>query len=337
MQQHTHTHAAAQTRAYIVLMLGLLGMAFSGIFVSLAGAPGAVAGFYRMAIAALVLFVPFMRGIGRSGRPGRHDTLIALLAGLFFAGDLFFWNTGILISGATNPTLMGNTAPIWVGLGAMVFFHERPGRLFWVGLAVAMSGAAVVLGVDALNNVGLGTFFGILSGMFYGAYFLVVQRSRERLNTLTSFWISAVGTALALALVARFFGQPLTGYSPLTYLYLIGLALVVQVGGQMAVAYALGYLPASLVSPTLLLHPVLTGLLAVPLLGEQLSPVQVLGGATVLAGIYIVHRSRTDLTQPRDSGVDVGEQPPGQLIETGQFAPDGLGQRVGDDGGPEAV
>ncbi len=293
-QPHGHTHA----RAYVVLALSLLGMGFSGIFVSLANAPGAVAGFYRMAVAAAVLVVPFFRGVARDGRPSRHETLIAVLAGLFFAGDLFFWNSGILISGATNPTLMGNTAPIWVSLGAMIFFRERPARLFWLGLAVAIAGAAVILGADALNDVGLGTFFGILSGMFYGAYFLVVQRSRQKLNTLTSFWISAAGSALALALVARFFGNPLTGYSTFTYLNFLGLGLVVQVGGQMAIAYVLGYLPASIVSPTLLMQPVLTGLLAVPILGQALTPVQILGGAAVLAGIYIVHRSRREERPP---------------------------------------
>ncbi|MEZ4517658.1 MAG: hypothetical protein R3C44_12810 [Chloroflexota bacterium] len=71
----------------------------------------------------------------------------------------------------------------------MIFFHERPGRLFWIGLLLAIAGAAVILGVDALNDVGLGTFFGILSGMFYGGYFLVLQRSRQSLDTLTSFWL----------------------------------------------------------------------------------------------------------------------------------------------------
>ncbi|HRO91445.1 MAG TPA: DMT family transporter, partial [Promineifilum sp.] len=268
--------------------------------VSLAGAPGAVSAFYRMSIAALVLAIPFFRGLGQTGLPNRRETSIAVLAGLFFAADLFFWNTGILISGATNPTLMGNTAPIWVGIGAMAFFGERPGRLFWIGLLIAIIGAAVILGVDALNDVGLGTFFGILSGMFYSGYFLVVQRSRQKLNTLTSFWLSAVGSVMGLILIARMLGQPLTGYSTMTYVYLLLLSIVVQVGGQYSVAYALGYLPASIVSPTLLLQPVLTGLLAVPILGEKLTPIQILGGVAVLIGVYIVHRGRQVAAQSAD-------------------------------------
>lgn len=282
----------AESRAYLILLLGVLGLGFSGIFVRWAGAPGAVAGFYRTGIACLVLTIPFVHNLRGSPALPRREVLIALLAGAFFAADLFFWNTGILISGATNPTLMGNTAPIWVGLGTILFFGQRPGRLFWIGLLVAFTGAAVILGVDALNDVGLGTFFGILSGMFYGGYFLILQRSRQALDTLTSFWLAALSSTVCLALMARVLNQPLTGYTLPTYLNLAALALVVQVGGQMAANFALGYLPASIVSPILLLQPVMTGILAVPLLGESLTIVQIIGGLFVLLGIFLVLRSR---------------------------------------------
>jgi drug/metabolite transporter (DMT)-like permease len=279
------------TRVYVVLALGLIGMGFSGIFVALAGAPGAVSGFYRMAIAAAALAIPFALRIRRES-PQRREISIALLAGLFFAGDLIFWNTGILISGATNPTLMGNTAPIWVSLGAMFFFHETLNRRFWTGLAVAIAGAALILGLDAMRDVGLGTLFGIFSGMFYAGYFLVTQRSRQQLSSLTSFWLSAVGSSVALFIAALLLGQPLVGYPAETWLAFLGMGILVQVLGQFAVNYALGYLPASIVSPTLLAQPVLTGLLAVPILGEALSVGQIIGGIAVLVGVFIVHRSR---------------------------------------------
>ncbi len=279
------------TRAYIALALGLLGLGFSGIFVSLAQAPGATAGFYRMGVATAALAIPFGLELRRRGQLPRREVLIAMAAGAFFAGDIFFWNSGILISGPTNPTLMGNTAPIWVGLGAMIFFHQQLNRRFWMGLAIALGGAAIILGVDAMNDVGLGTFFGLISGMFYGGYFLIIQRSRRGLSTLSSFWIAAATSTVLLAIVARILDQPLTGYSTQTYLYLIGLGLIVQVGGQMLVSFSLGYLPAALVSPTLLGQPVLTALLAVPILGIPITPVQIGGGAAVLVGVFIVHRS----------------------------------------------
>ncbi|MBI3975725.1 MAG: EamA family transporter, partial [Armatimonadetes bacterium] len=64
--------------------------------------------------------------------------------------------------------------------------------------------------------------------------------------------------------------------------------------GYLAITYALGHLPASLVAPTLLGQPVVTAALAGPLLGEVLSWGHAAGGAAVLAGVYLVHRSRPE-------------------------------------------
>jgi drug/metabolite transporter (DMT)-like permease len=70
-----------------------------------------------------------------------------------------------------------------------------------------------------------------------------------------------------------------------------GLAMITQVIGYLSVGYALGHLRASLVAPTMVGQPVVTALLAIPLLGEHLAPVQWIGGAVVLTGIYLVHRA----------------------------------------------
>ncbi len=304
MQQETTLSVQLDSlrfRAYIILGLGILALGFSGIFVTWANAPGAVAGFYRMAVAAVVLAIPFGRHLPTCRPLPRRETAMALLGGLFFSCDLIFWNTGVLISGAANPTLMGNTAPIWVGLGALIFFRERLGRVFWLGLLIAFFGAIVIIGLDAMQGVGLGTFYGLLSGLFYGCYFLVVQRNRQRLDALTSFWLSAVSASCILFVACLLLDQPLTGHSSFTYLSLLGLGLIPQVGGQLAVSYALGYLPASLVSPTLLAQPILTALLAIPLLGQPLSLWQIVGGIIVLTGVYIVHVSQQRQRRPKST------------------------------------
>lgn len=281
-------------RATLALGFGLLCLGFSAIFVRWANAPGAVTGFYRMAVTVLVLALPFTRRLhGRVELP-RREVVIAVAGGLFFAGDLLFWNTGVLLGGATNPTLLGNTAPIWVALGALFIFRERLSPAFWMGLLIAIAGAVIILGVDVEKGVssGLGTLFGLVSGFFYGAYFLVTQRSRQRLDALTNFWLGAAGATLVLLAGSFLLNQPLTGYSTATYLNFLALGLVVQVGGQFAFSYALGYLPASVVSPAGLGQPVVTALLAWPLLGERVTLIQAFGGLAVLAGVYIVHRSR---------------------------------------------
>jgi drug/metabolite transporter (DMT)-like permease len=283
---------ATHVKAYLVMVLGVLGLGFSGIFVRWANAPGAVTGFYRMVVALTVLAPYFVRRLRARGRLPRKELLVALLGGLFFAGDLLLWNTGILLSGATNPTLMGNIAPLWVGIGALIFFRERLERAFWFGLSFAVAGAAIILGLDTVDDVGLGTFFGLLSGIFYGAYYLVMQRSRQHLDSLTAFWLAGASAMIVLLLGALLLRQPVTGYSTFTYLNFVAMGIVVQVGGQLAISYALGYLPASIVSPTNLGQSVLTALLAIPLLGEKLTLWQIVGGIMVIVGVYTVHRSR---------------------------------------------
>jgi drug/metabolite transporter (DMT)-like permease len=101
-----------------------------------------------------------------------------------------------------------------------------------------------------------------------------------------------LGATLTLTVLNLVLRLPVIGYSLATYLSFLGLGLVVQIGGLLAMNYAQGYLPASVVSPTMLGQPVITAILAGPLLGEKLSVWQVLGGVTVLVGVYVVHRSR---------------------------------------------
>jgi drug/metabolite transporter (DMT)-like permease len=142
---------------YLALGAGVLGLGFAAIFVRWAGAPGPVASFYRLAITVTLLTLPFFRRVKAKGKGGvpTAGLQLAVLGGLFFAGDLAFWASGVVLSGATSPTLLLNTAPIWVGLGALVLFHERLNATFWIGLVVAMSGALIVLGAGSLRAISL--------------------------------------------------------------------------------------------------------------------------------------------------------------------------------------
>jgi drug/metabolite transporter (DMT)-like permease len=279
---------------YLALGVGVICLGFAAIFVRWAGAPGPVASFYRLAITVTLLALPFYRRVKARGSVPSTGLQLALLGGLFFALDLAFWATGVVLSGATNPTLLLNTAPMWVGIGALVIFHERLNATFWLGLLVAMSGAFIVLGFDSLQSValGLGALFGLLGGIFHAGYFLATQRGREILDSLTYFWLAALSSTLGLLAVSLAFRQPLTGYSLFTYLNFLALALIPQILGHFSINYSLGYLPASIVAPTLLGQPVVTALLAGLLLGERLSALEIFGGVLVLAGVYAVHRSR---------------------------------------------
>lgn len=289
-------------RAYLALGLGMLSLGFSAILIRSADAPGTVTAFYRMAIGSVLMLVPFWSQVRRHDRDsqGDNDALsgravwIAVLGGAFFGLDLTLWATGIVMSGATIPTLMANTAPLWVGLGAWLLFKERQSGIFWGGLLLAMLGAGIVLGQDFSRSTafGVGALLGLGAAVFYGAYYLVTQQARSKLKTIPYFWITTTTSALVLLLVNLILRRPFGGYDSITWLKFLAVGIGVQVLGWMAINYAQGFLPASVVSPTLLGQPVLTALIAWPLFGEVLTPWHILGGAAVIAGVYLVHRSR---------------------------------------------
>jgi drug/metabolite transporter (DMT)-like permease len=253
-----------------------------------------------MAIASMLVVLPLGFRVRKNKNPmPRRGVKLAILGGIFFGLDIMLWATGITLSGATNPTLMANTAPLWVGLGALFIFKEHQYAKFWTGLVVAMTGAAVVLGGDIsrATEIGLGTFLSLLAAVFYAGYLLVSQRGRADLSTLAYFWITTLVSAMLLLAIILLFDQPLSGYDSRTYLLFLANGIFVQVLGWLAINYAQGYLPASIVAPTLLGQPVVTAIVAGLLLGERLSGWQILGGGMVLLGVYIVHHSRQDVKQ----------------------------------------
>lgn len=285
----------AHWQAYAALFVGVLILSSSAILTDLADAPGSVVSFYRMAIGTAVLATPFaLRARGRKFSLASRGLWLAVLAGVFFGLDLAAWATGITHAGATIPTLLGNMAPVIVGLGAWLIFKEKLHIGFWLGLAVALCGMVAVLDLDFSGAMGVdsGALFGLLSAFFYGAYLLVVQKGRDDLDAVSFFWFAAFSSSVTLLLLVVVLGDPLTGYSSFSVWNFIGLGVVVQGGAWLLINYAQGFLPASIVAPTLLLQPVLTPFLAGPILGETFSLQQWLGGATVLLGIIIVYRSR---------------------------------------------
>jgi drug/metabolite transporter (DMT)-like permease len=111
-------------------------------------------------------------------------------------------------------------------------------------------------------------------------------------DTLTFNFIYMSAAVLILLPINLAGGYQLTGFSELTWLALISLGLVSQLGGWLAINYALGHLSAARVSVSLLGQAVVTALVGIPVLGEILTVNQIAGGILVLGGIYLVHQRK---------------------------------------------
>ena len=283
------------TLPYLALTTGILALSFSAMFVRWANAPGPITGLYRVFLSSLLLTPFFLRSYRARRNINRSNILFPMLAGLFTAGDFALWNTSISYTTAANATLLGNTAPLWVAIGAWLLFRERLSTRFWLGLGLALAGAALILGTDFLLHprLGIGDLMAIGTGIFYAGYMLVTQRSRQHFNPLTHLWLMGVSASFGLLIINLALGNRITGYSAQSWLVFFAAAIISQIVGYMSITYALGHLPASIVSPTMVGQPIVTAILAVPLLGEIPTFMQFAGGATALAGIYVVNQAHS--------------------------------------------
>ncbi len=281
-----------ENAAIAALLAGGCAIAFAPIFVRLADVGPIASGFWRVALAAPLLWMWACAARRPVAPRGGAVALPMMLAGLFFAGDLGVWHLSILYTSVANATLLANLAPIFVAIGGYLLFGQRVTPLFLLGMVTAMAGAFVLVGPSfaAGGRQLAGDALGVLTAAFYGAYFLAIKHLRDSRSTAVIMAASTTVTAAVLLPVAAATGEAMLPGSASGWMVLAGLALVCQVGGQSLIAYAMAHLPASFSAVSLLIQPVMATLYAWVLLGEAVGAAQIIGGVIVLAGIYIARR-----------------------------------------------
>ena len=273
------------------LLVGATFIALSPIFVRLTDVGPTASAFWRVALAAPLLW-PLLWLTRRGGAPAVHWKLLAA-AGLAFAGDLAFWHWSIRFTSVANSTLLANLAAPFVTAAVWIFWGQRPSRTFALGLGAALVGIVMLVHTSlAFSPTALlGDAFGVITALFYAAYILSVKELRDRgVATLSVMALTSTLTAVLLLPAAVASGETLLPASLTGWAVLIGLAWISHCAGQGLIAYSLAHLPAAFSSVILLIQPVMAAIFAWGLLSEPLAPLQVAGGLVVLAGIYLARR-----------------------------------------------
>jgi drug/metabolite transporter (DMT)-like permease len=283
--------APSKTWPYAALIAGIVCIAWSAIFVRWTAMPGPASAFYRLLIPAIVLLPTWLLPGQRRKLSARSYAIIAV-GGLFFAIDLAFYNTSILQTNAANATLLGNNTPIVVGLLTWLVFRRQPGFSFWIGLALAVAGSLVILAADLSRHAkfGLGDAMALAAAACFAVYLLATEQIRAHTSTLEFLRLAILSSTIFMLVFALILRVPLGISGRHAFLALLGLGLVSQLGGYLALTYALGHLPATVTSVSLLSQGPLTAVLAAMLLGEPLTVYQIAGGALVLFGVGLANR-----------------------------------------------
>jgi drug/metabolite transporter (DMT)-like permease len=283
---------ALSDRPVAAAVLGAVIIAFSAILVKWANVPPATASVFRCGYA-----LPFLLWIASAERRAygprpRSQVLLAWLAGILFAVDLEMFHHTIPLVGAGLATVLGNTQVVFVGLLALLLLRERMPVRTAFAIPIVLVGVVLisgVIGADAYGaNPQLGVLTGLATGLSYAGFLIVLRQGNADLRRPAGPLFDAT---LSATLVSLVIGLPLGELQLIpawpAHGYLFVLAVTNQFVGWLLISVSLPRLPAALSSVVLTIQPVSSVVLAMILVSEQPSVVQLLGGATIVAGLLL--------------------------------------------------
>jgi drug/metabolite transporter (DMT)-like permease len=315
----------------LAIPFGILAVSTASIFIRLAQqeAPSLVISAYRLVLASLVL-TPFAFTRYRSELASlrRSGWALALGSGIFLALHFASWISSLAYTSVASSVVLVSTTPLWVALAAPFVLGERLNRPVLIGLLVALFGGAIVGFSDACDlsitgvacpdlrtflagSAFLGDLLALAGALMAAGYLLIGRRLRSGMSLGAYVYLVYGMGGLVLVAILAVSDLPVVGYAPQTYLWLALLALVPQLLGHSTFNWALRYLPAALVSITLLGEPIGSTILAYMILGEAPSALKIFGAILILIGIFVASRKPLEQSrsQPKAASPTADHQP----------------------------
>lgn len=318
-------HERPPVNPYLALSIAVLSVSTASIFIryAQADAPSLVIAAYRLALAVLLLApLALTRYRSELRSLSRRRLGFALLSGLFLALHFATWITSLEYTTVASSVVLVTTTPLWVALIAPFALKEPIIRPILIGMGLALIGGLVVGLNDACSwqaglvcpslaemvrgQAFLGDLLALAGAVMAALYLIIGRRLRERLSLVSYIFVVYGMAAVALLVMTIFARQPLLGYKPVTYLWMLLLALIPQLFGHSTYNWSLRYVSAAIVSITLLGEPIGSTILAVILLREAPTSLKIFGAILILAGIYIatVGESRRSRAASLEVGLD---------------------------------
>jgi drug/metabolite transporter (DMT)-like permease len=253
----------------------------------------------RYSLAALI-FLAVVLPRERSLRIERRDLpLVAVAIVLLFLNQIGFV-FAIDLSTATTVALLFGTLPIFTALIARVVGMERLSPRFWIAAALSFGGVGLVTvgsGQSISGNV-WGDLLALLGAATWGGYSVALAPLMRRYSPyrLSAVFLVVVSVALLAAAGPQLEDQSfdLSG--------LVWLGFVYAVLGPLVITNLLWFSAIDRVGPSRAslfanLQPFLAAVIALVLLHENLTRLQVAGGLLIAAGI-VFSRGRQPPPEP---------------------------------------
>ena len=251
--------------------------------------------FIRFFFGALIL-LPF---VYKNLKVEKQDwQRLALISFFGITVNISFFFIGLKNAPSINAAIIASAAPIFLIFGSVFFLRERPHRKNVIGALVGLMGVLIVLLAPLLKQgVGLAANVAFAGNLFYIVAMLgslstplIGKRLMEKYQPLTIvFWSFLIGS---VTFVPFFFNEMSKNHFQiaLTTRSEVGIifgVLFCSVGAYSLLYWSLKYLRAYDVGMFIYLDPLVTVIVAYPLLGEVPDLFFLVGAFLILSGIYV--------------------------------------------------
>ncbi|MBI4736372.1 MAG: EamA family transporter [candidate division NC10 bacterium] len=246
----------------------------------------------RADLATLTLFAALALISPARLRIGRRDVWAAAVVGVIgLALNNFFYFQSLHLTSVATALLLQYQAPILVALYTVLVQRQRLRGPVILAMALALVGCALVVRAydpDVFRPNLVGVAAGLGGAVGFAFYILASRVALRTLDPWTLLAYAYLSAGLAWSVVVPPWRILTHGFDLGIWGAFLAVATVGTVVPFGLFISGLRFLPPTQASIVSMLEPVVAAAVAYFLLGETLIPLQILGGALVLAGVVVV-------------------------------------------------
>lgn len=285
------------TRPYLGIALAVLSVSTAAILITWSTSPFITIALYRLAFASLII-APFAVFDRRGGLRtlSRKDLLVLAGVGAILATHFALWIGSLKIEGVSvsvaSSVILVTSHPLLVGVLSHFVLRDRLNTWMALGIGLGFTGVIVIAIADSTARSAslIGDLLALFGGVAAGLYLLAGRRLRQRIPLLAYAFVVYVSATGVLFLYALGLGESLVPVGddlPAELVLFLAMAVIPQIGGHTLYNWTLRWIPAPIVSLSLVGEPIGSSLLAWVLLDQVPGLAVGIGGALALAGIYL--------------------------------------------------
>ena len=189
--------------------------------------------------------------------------------------------------------------PILVGPVSHYFFKEHLSKINCIGITASVVGVIIlVLGNKQLapadSDPTFGNILAILGGIMAGLYILGGRKVRKTVSVTNYAFIVYSICAIVLLMLCLVFSAEIVNISTYDLQLFVAMAIIAGLFGHTLYNWSLKHVRASLASVALLGEPLGSTMWAmlIPAIGQVPSYYTAIGGAIILAGVYMTAKKQ---------------------------------------------